>query len=130
MKAFDLARAKLGDKVVTDEGYQVEFLKFGVKTIHHGEQNLALVHKDNHEVVCYFDDKGDCISYTLYMAPVKRQAWVNVHYNVNMNTVESGESWPRGAECWPSKQEAINDIYDSLPPYIVVKTILLHEWED
>ena len=118
MKAFDLGRAKAGDAVVTASGMQARIICFdrdGALSI------IALVrlNENDCEVVFHYDLDGKNGDDPLHMAPVIKQAWVNVFM---AEAVFMGQTYTTKEEAEQRMVKEENKYY--------IKTILLHEWED
>ena len=81
MKPFDLKRALAGDPVVTRDGRKIEFVAHDPKA-GAGFRILARREGESCASSFYTDGKhtdGIELPYDLFMAPTKREAWVNVY---------------------------------------------------
>jgi len=122
MKNFDLEAAKAGDKVVSASGQPVRIMCFDM------QQTMGLAisclcaegvfKEEAHHCV---DLNGDNVNtgFSLYMAPVKHQAWVNVYRN------ENGVYTPN-TRPYQTEEEAI----EGASPSNYIKSIMIHEWEE
>lgn len=89
MKPFDVERAKAGAQVVTRSGGAVRILCFDrVGTLLGRGNVVALVtERDGHEMMAVYDNDGYFMpgkskapcDHDLFMAPVKKQGWVNLY---------------------------------------------------
>ena len=85
MKPFDLEAAKAGEKVVTRDGSLVRIVCFDVESSTH--PILALVKgscPSEHEIIIDFTERGTSRAdgdsdWDLFMAPVKREGWINIY---------------------------------------------------
>ena len=80
MKPFDLERAKAGDPIVTRDGRNARFIAYIPEA---GESYRVVVLIEGKETPCLLDENGRR-QYThdnaqLFMAPTKRDGWVNVY---------------------------------------------------
>ncbi len=81
LKPFDLKAAEAGAKVVTRNGYPVRIICTDFKNLRF--PILGLVSIGEHESIDSFtvegrwSDEGDSVK-DLFMAPTKRQGWVNI----------------------------------------------------
>lgn len=118
MKPFDLEKAKAGAKVVNQDGQDTRIICFDRS----GNYPITALIKDCPgtviEEIYSLDIHGKHNDGTsLHMAPVIKQAWVNVYYH--MRTIVG--------DVWPSEREAEQHIENRITH---VKTMLINEWEE
>ena len=132
-KDFDLERAKKGDPVLfkhfmTDNFRETRILCFDRKSTKDRYPVVALINFDTDETMGAFDRQG-CDpngAQRLFMAPVKRQEWVNIYrdpshpagYRTGNVLHASHEAAEKGAT-----ERSFN-------PNNFVRTILIREWEE
>lgn len=123
MKPFDLELAKQGKPVCTRDGRPVRILCFDRKSVD-GYSILALVDEGDHEgfIVCTSRGKfykyGKDDPYDLFMAPVKKEGWVNLYKR-------DGVTRAGGVNIYQSMEEAM--IMHAPNNYIATVKI---EWEE
>jgi hypothetical protein len=121
-KPFDLERALKGEKVITRNGRRVmeiyhfkyDISEWCVGVVLEGGNYLAYC-KDG-TIMRPFSPASD----DLFMAPVKREVWVNVYRNVTGNYYISGKTFK-------SSSEALEERF---PVEDYVKSIKIHEYEE
>lgn len=120
MKTFDLSAAKAGEPVITREGEPVRLIFFYFK----GPYSIVGIIEDDNGAEfafswyndgCFLGDKGQH-GYDLFMAPIKKQVWINLYGGCLY--FHTGMTYPSEEKA----KEAAGDI-----DYI--KTILIHEYE-
>ena len=85
MKPFDLAKAKAGAPVITRDGHKAHILSFDLCNRDY-PMAAAFTDSDGNEWVNTMTNEGKCFAFAdkdspsdLFMAPVKRDCWVNVN---------------------------------------------------
>ena len=123
MKPFDIELAKAGHPVCTREGKPVRIICFDRKNIN-GCSIMALIDKDNYEncesysIHGKFYENGRESEYDLFMAPVKKEGWINLYK-------EDGVTRTQSVKIYPSKEDALDCHY----PINYLDTIKI-EWEE
>lgn len=117
MKPFDLEAAKNGAPVVTRKGFPVRIICFDRKQQEYPLIALILYPSGEEAVVVY---TGMGLSgpkdFDLFMAPVKREGWINLYqFGVNL----------RGGLVYKNRELAIKDVDDEA----LVATVRI-EWEE
>lgn len=110
MKQFDASKAKVGDKIVTRNGYQGRVICLDRKSANHSEVVVLLDKGEFEDTMLTGKDgkfhPGSDHNLDIFFAPVKRKGWVNLY------------------SPYASKEDAVaNATYD------VVATIEV-EWEE
>lgn len=126
MKPFDIELAKAGHPVCTRNGKPVRIICFDRKNTN-GCSIIALVDKGEYEECLSFvingkfynDERGS--DNDLFMAPVKKDGWVNVFINASYFDSKTAGT------IYPTKEEALKDIDTKSPHYIDTVKI---EWEE
>ena len=127
MKPFDLAKAKAGAPVITRDGRKARILSFDLCNRDY-PMAAAFTDSDGNEWVNTLTNEGKCFAFAdkdspsdLFMAPVKREGWVNIY-----------RSAPGGAQdCYPqplifnTREEAIAAAYPSS-----LRATTRIEWEE
>jgi hypothetical protein len=135
-KDFDIDRAKKGDSVVfKSEIHGLEFrdariLCFDRKSRDDRFPIIALIGINDEERSGIFDMNGfDPSGYPrLFMAPVKRQEWVNIHYVLD-KWLPNGQYYVVHRYTFKSEQDAIGFVEENgLANYM--KSVLIREWEE
>jgi hypothetical protein len=85
MKPFDLAKAKAGAPVITRDGHKAHILSFDLCNRDY-PMAAAFTDSDGNEWVNTLTNEGKCFAFAdkdspsdLFMAPVKKECWVNVN---------------------------------------------------
>lgn len=120
LKPFDLEAAKNGAKVVTRYGRPARIICWDY---HSGIIDYHIVAcVDRQELLYVYTNKGECYhgmtAYDLFMAPVKREGWVNLYRSKN------GDIYP--SPIYNTKDEAIAS---KRGVYHYIDTLKL-EWEE
>ena len=123
LKPFDLEAAKNGAKVVTRDGRDARILCFDAMGSY---PIVAIVRSDYEEVVDKFclDGKNRLCGESeidLFMAPVKREGWVNLYRKKEDNVMFFGSKFPYG-----TKEEAKNHATED-EEFIATAKV---EWEE
>ena len=129
MKPFDLQKALAGEPVVTRDGKGVTI--FNIKSAHPThpviDERIGIVEhfalrwtKEGK----YSTGSNDC-GLDLFMAPVKRQEWVNIYLS---RDAECGK-YRVGTDVFPSEGDA-ELIGRVAPENNFVKSVLIREWEE
>lgn len=123
MKPFNLERAKVGDKVVNQDGRPARIICFDKMNSYYPIMALVKFEDESgdYEVDCSYDLDGLNNGTSLHMAPVKKQAWVNLFW--------CGEEVTTGSS-YPTEDEARNAYGKSSDSEYYIDTVLLHEWEE
>jgi len=124
MKPFDMEAAKAGAPVVTGEGQKVRIVCFDAKRPSY--PIVALVSDDNGiESVSIFTLEG-CTNHhginsrnDLFMAPVKKTGWVNIHRG-------SCNSRDTSVGIYLTKEQALSNVHNKSEYVATVKV----EWEE
>lgn len=75
------------------------------------------------------DDGTDCYEkQRLFMTPVKREEWVNIHYYLD-KSLPTGQSYFIDNAVFGSEKDA-QDHIDVMAPPNYVKSVLIREWEE
>ena len=93
MKPFDLAKAKAGAPVITRNGHKAHILSFDLCNRDY-PMAAAFTDSDGNEWVNTLTNEGKCFAFAdkdspsdLFMAPVKREGWVNLYQAPNAETL-------------------------------------------
>ena len=131
LKPFDIQKAREGKPVCTRDGRKARIIAFDRRLFYKNVSYpiLALVERsDGEDDVCGYNEKGkvlieDGAEYKddLMMLPEKKEGWVNVYTNIDV------ENSRYCSTIYASKEEALNNISKVLGHYISTgKT----EWEE
>lgn len=129
MKEFNIEKAKEGAPVCTREGYPVRIICWDAEITYKDRKYpiIAIVgtgDKNYPTTVESYDEEGRCASSEespedLFMAPVKREGWINI-YKLGAGQRESG------GRIWKDKVSA-QDVTQDNESYIATVKI---EWEE
>ena len=127
MKPFDLAKAKAGAPVITRDGRKARILSFDICNRYY-PLAAAFTNSDGDEGVVSLTNEGKCFAFTdkdspsdLFMAPVKREGWVNIYRSAHGGA----------QDCYPqplifnTREEAIAAAYPSS-----LRATTRIEWEE
>jgi hypothetical protein len=121
MRPFNLERALAGDPVITEKGLLVTQIHL-FKDVVNQWPLVGVVGKSME----WWDLKGEHsvlnAGMNLFMAPAKRQEWVNIYNDKNFQC-----SYYLGKRTYESENEARNSTHHH-PNYIT--TVLIREWEE
>ena len=130
MRPFDLEKALAGEPVVTRDGHAVTEIILMKMVTARTNNLLAVIDGDwyiyyrNGELNPGYACNGD-----LFMAPVKRQEWVNIHYALDRGHKNGQYYFAYTTETFGSEEIAMNFVTDNgVPNY--VKSVLIREWEE
>lgn len=125
MKPFDLEQAKAGAPVITRDGRKARILSFDLCNRDY-PLAVAFTYSDGNEWVNAYTNEGEClmgkVSHNdLFMAPVKREGWVNIYRSAHGSA----------QDCYPqplifnTREEAIAAAYPSS-----LRATTRIEWEE
>lgn len=120
LKPFNLEKALAGEKVVTRDGRNVvEIVKLS-KAV--GSQSVIAVKEDGNWASYSSDGyswaEGSLLDNDLFMAPTKKQGWMNIYSSHTCNVMAGG------GNIYKTYQEAVENSMDGL-----ITTVMV-EWEE
>lgn len=110
MKPFDLNRAKAGDPVVDENGAPARIICFDRKGGNECPIVALVQFESKREAVVVFDEDGLRSGLEnngrLFMAPVRREGWVNVYERQYGNDDPANVSARTGVQIWKTRELA------------------------